>query len=184
MKRSILAAILGVSGAVSAFGQGHVLLSNYLASPYAQVYWSGGANDNHALTAADGLTFQMYYGAGVVGSFAGLTAGGTFTIANDPSSTVYDPGAGHGPGGYWNIDQAFPWTSGPETFAYTVITPGYTGTSALWQENSAITSTANPANGGLGSIGLAVTPTAVPEPTTMALAGLGAAAMLIFRKRQ
>jgi len=184
MKRSILGAMLGLAGAVSAFAQGHIIASNYASAPYNQIIWGNGVNAGLAVQSSANLTFQMYYGTGVVGSFAGLTAGSTFQIDNTISA-AYDPGAGAGPGGYFiNVDQVFPtWSVGTtETLAYQVITPGYTGQSGLWTESAAIDSTAFPANSTTVSVGLTVS--AVPEPTTMVLAGLGAASLLIFRKRQ
>jgi hypothetical protein len=38
MKRKLLA-ILGLAVVPAAFGQGHILISNYVVSPYNQVYW-------------------------------------------------------------------------------------------------------------------------------------------------
>lgn len=183
MKRSILAAVLGVASAVSAFAQGHVIVSNYEGAPYAQIYYSGGPKNNQAVTTADGLTFQVFFGAAGLSSFGSLTPGVTFQIDNTDSA-IYDPGAGHGPGGYFlNADQVIPsWSSGAVTLAYTVITPGYTGTSALWQESNLVPT--SQAAGFSASVGMSVTPVVVPEPTTMALAGLGAASMLIFRRRK
>jgi hypothetical protein len=173
--------MLGLAGAVSAFAQGHIVVSNYANSPYAQIIWGNGANVGQAITSAANLTFQVFYGSGIVGSFAGLTAGSTFQIDNT-ITTAYDPGVGAGAGGYFiNVDQVFPWSSGNETLAYEVTTPGYTGQSALWVESANIALTTAPGNASQ-SVGLTVS--AVPEPTTMLLAGLGAASLLIFRKRQ
>lgn len=44
--------------------------------------------------------------------------------------------------------------------------------------------TPSPSTVGAGFTGLTLTATAVPEPSTFALAGLGAAALLIFRRRK
>lgn len=182
MKRSIIAGILGVATAATAFGQGHIVISNYTTAPYNQVYWATGPHAGQAATAADGLTLQVFYGAGVQASYAGLTPGATFQI-DGTISAGYDPGAGHGPGGYFiNVEQVLPtWTAGQTfTFGYEVIAGGQ-GQSALWQENANIVPAANSPQQSQ-SFGLAASP--VPEPTTMAFAGLGAAALLIFRKRQ
>jgi hypothetical protein len=181
MKRSLLTAILGVATAVTALGQGHILVSNYINVPYAQIYWANGAEAGQALTGTSGVQFQMFYGVGVQSSFGSLTPGLTFGI---DGVVAYDPSAGHGPGGYFTgVDQILPsWAAGQTyTFGYQVITPGYSGASALWQEQANIVSTAfSPLNS--ASVGMAVS--IVPEPTSLALAGLGAAALLIFRRRQ
>jgi hypothetical protein len=184
MKRSIIAGILGVATAATAFGQGHIVMSNYTTAPYNQVYWGSGPNAGQAVQASQGLTFQVFYGAGVQSSYGALTPGATFQIDNT-ITTGYDPGAGHGPGGYYiNVEQLLPtWTAGATfTFGYEVISGG-TGQSALWQESANIVPAANSPQQSQ-SFGLAATPVVVPEPTTMALAGLGAASMLIFRRRK
>jgi len=182
MKKVLVASILGLAAVGTSFAQGHIGISNYANPPYNQIYFQQG---NQAVTSAANLTFQIYYGLGTIVDFNLLTAGNTFTIDNTISAS-YDPSAGHGAGGYFlSSDQTLAgWSTGQTwTFAYKVITAGATGTSALWQENAAITSTANP----LGvanqsqSFGLAVS---VPEPGTFALAGLGAAALMIFRRRK
>jgi hypothetical protein len=49
---------------------------------------------------------------------------------------------------------------------------------------SPVPAPALPLFGGTGLQGFSMTPTTVPEPTSMALAGLGAAALLIFRRRK
>jgi hypothetical protein len=170
MKRSILAAILGMAGAVSGFAQGHILAGNYYVSPYSQIVFSTG----QAVGSAAGIQFQMFYGLGIVGSYAGLTPGPTFGIA--AATDAFDPypanGAGvdHGPGGYYeNLDVQIPtWSSGLVTLGYIVIAGG-TGQSALWQEIPV--ASAFPPQTITQDVGLTVT---VPEPTTMALAGLGA----------
>jgi hypothetical protein len=185
MKRTLVAAIVGMAGIATTFGQGHVLISNYTAAPYNQIVWDSSAGAGMAGKAVNdfSLTFQMYYGAGVVADGSTLTPGLTFHVSNDASSQAYDPGAGHGTGGYFiNVDQILPnWSSGDTyTFMYEVVTPGYVGQSALWQEKDSIVSTAfSPLNAATVP-GLVVT---VPEPTTLALAGLGAVGLLFFRRR-
>ena len=135
------------------------------------------------MTAADGFTFQVFYGKGVLTSYYSMTPGVTFTI-DDTITTGYNPGAGHGPGGYFiNVDQILPnWVEGDTfTFGYQVITPGWygVGVSALWQENANIEPMMNaplPSQ----SVGMAI---GIPEPSTFALVALGAVSLLISRRR-
>jgi hypothetical protein len=188
MKKSILGAIVGLA-AVTAFGQGHVLFSNYLTPPYNQVRWD--ANPN--LVPSPGLAnqavrdfaieFQLFFGEGVLSDPSALSPGVIFTMNNAPDFTNYDPGRGHGAGGMFAATQILPnWAAGETyTFMYKVITPGLAGETALWQESDSIQPVANPPSN------MATTPElviAVPEPSTFALLGLGSLAMLMFRRRE
>ena len=187
MKRTLVAAIIGLSTAGAAFGQGgHILLSNYISPPYAQIYWVGGAENGRAVTAADGLTFQVYYGAGVLTSYSQLTPGDTFQIDNTGTAS-FDPGDGHGPGGYFiNVDQSIPtWSPGQTwTFGYRVISINdfWIASSQLWQENVNIDSAIDPPMPSLNVPGLAIV--LVPEPSVLALTGLGTVSWLIYRRRR
>ena len=175
MKKTFVATILALTTAGAAYGQGHLLISNYQEAPYSQVVWSP---TGPAVTAADGITFQVFYGNGVITNPSQLTPGTTFQIDNTITTSV-DPGAGHGPGGYFFVDQVFPWSPGQtETFMYEVITPGFFAMSALWQENTSIVSTAYPPQSSQ-SVGLVI----VPEPSTFVLAAFGAVSFLIYRRR-
>jgi len=185
MKKTLVLSILGVA-ATSAFAQGLINVSNYLVPPYAQVVWGSHAPvglAGHAVAASAGLTFQVYYGLGVDTSYAQLTAGNTFQIDGTISAT-YDPGVGYGPGGYFiNNYQVVPgWNSGGTiTLGYAVITPNYTGSSALWQESASYEPT-NVSPNSSQSIGDTVS-IAIPEPTTLAFLGMGALGLLALRRR-
>jgi len=189
MKKSLLAAILGVAVvAPTAFGQGHIIVSNYAVPPYNQVFWNpttptvGGQ-----AVSQPSVTLTLYYGLGVISDASLLTAGQTFTVDQSGDSTLYNPGAGHGAGGYFSLIGEVPtWSAGVVTFqirasgntAFGAVDTA-SSRSVLWQET--LGPSASPANPGTFSPGLMVT---VPEPSTFALAGLGSAAMLIFRRRK
>jgi hypothetical protein len=178
MKKILALALLGTA-ATTAFGQGHVVISNYLVPPYNQVTYGpgfGAQTGKAVMSTAVQLTF--WYGAGVVPA-GSLVAGNSFTV--DPGLT-FDPGAGKGPGGYYSAIFL-----SPAIGEYTVqvrasgnLPEGpLTGSSSVFQVTTA--STGLPAATASVSPGLVVT--IVPEPSTFALAGLGAAALLIFRRR-
>jgi|SwirhirootsSR2_FD_contig_61_4125262_length_1233_multi_4_in_0_out_0_1 hypothetical protein len=193
MKRSLVAAILGLAAVCSSYGQGHVLISNYVASPYSQVFWAPGTPGvgNQAVLGSQGVQLTLWYGEGVITDPSLLIQGPTFGILTSGGSEAYNPGAGHGPGGYYLApDQTLAtWTAG-DTFTFQIRASGTVAQgvidsansrSPLWQENAAIAGSALPANANTFSAGLAVF---VPEPSTFALAGLGSAALLIFRRRK
>jgi len=190
MKKILVAAILGTVAATSALAQGHINLNPYNIAPYNQVFWATGALAPNAVHAADGVQLQFFYALGTVADPLQLTtsATGLFTV----NSNNYNPSLGHGGGGYFNIqDLVFPtWSSGSVTVMLVASGSGVdpSSHSALWQipgsGGNGIVSTAVPANQANFFPGLGVTAVPVPEPTTFALSGLGAAAMLIFRRRK
>jgi len=186
MKKTLVAAALGLVGVVTTYGQGHVLISNYAVPPYNQVYWT---STGLAANNSQGVTLTIFYGLGTIVDPALLTGvGPSFGILTSGGSEVYDPGAGHGVGGYYLVpDFAINgWTAGTAV-SFQIVASGAGINSALsrspvWTEaGSVIAPVANPANTGTFSAGLGIV---VPEPTTFALAGLGAAGMLIFRRRR
>jgi len=180
MKKILVAAILGTVAATSALAQGHINLNPYNISPYNQVFWSSGAQAPNAVHSGDGVTLQFFYALGTVVDPLAVTsaATGVFNVNN----IAYNPGLGHGGGGYFDIqDLVFgTWSSG--TVTVKLQAGGTAQGSTLWQISSGIVSTAVPANAATFFPGLGVIP--VPEPSTFALSGLGAAAMLIFRRRK
>jgi hypothetical protein len=180
MKRTVALSLLGVAIASTAMGQGHVILSNYVSPYNSQVVWGANSGASGPVLQTDGIVLQAFYGAGVVVDENTLTPGVTFGI---------DDGFTYLGGGWYNaVLQTVPTV---EAYTFQIRAVGgatlagpvdeLTSRSALFQIGAPpIVSTANPANPG-GGLGLSVN--AIPEPTTFALAGLGAAALLIFRRR-
>jgi hypothetical protein len=191
MKRTVALTILGVAAATAAFGQGHILIGNYVGPNYNNVTWDSSVATvgGNAVTAADGLQFQVWFGAGVISDDSLLQAGAT---------TEINPAFTYKGGGYYSlVEQVLPsWQPG-DTYTFQVrVMPGTTpngeidtllSRSVLWQETSVpggrIDTTGNPARVNENGVGFSTFVVAVPEPSTFALAGLGAAAMLIFRRR-
>lgn len=185
MKRSIVAVILGVAATVTAYAQGHCSFSNYLTPSQSQIVWGSEAppgRANQAVNATDGLQFQLYFGEGVL-TWAQLTPGEIFSI--EAGVDTYVPSGGtHGPGGYFlNVIQVLPtWAAGDVfTFGYRPMGAGNFGDSPLWQESASIVPSGEAPNSSSLVPGLTVV---VPEPSTLALAGVGSAALLLFRRRK
>jgi hypothetical protein len=207
MKRKILASIIGVAATLaitSAQAQGRIKLDNYNTyGPYV-VYGSGanqiagtaaGANIvNGANGSVGSLTWTLgvYWALGDVTGSVGSDSSG-FGTSSFNGLTL---GAGTGStaplvtaGAFLaNNDFAVPgWVSGPVTIEV-VAYSGSDYTSSAYRGHSAAYTIA-PATGsdfgkpigtGLTSFGVF----AVPEPSTFALAGLGAAALLAFRRKK
>jgi len=186
MKKALVLAILGVAAVATTYGQGHVNVWNYGVSPYNQVFWAPGTASvgNQAVTQGT-VQLQIWYGAGVVTDESTLLPGVIFGIN---SGTLFNPGSGHGAGGYYDPQTQVVPTVGTYTFQIRASgtapgglqIDGVSSRSVLWQPVG-IVSTGLPANLDTSSIGLMVS---VPEPSTFALAGLGSAALLIFRRRK
>jgi hypothetical protein len=189
MKKVLVSTILGLVTAASVYAQGHVNISNYLVSPYNQVVWAAGTPTvGNAAVNSSAILLQIWYGAGVVTDESSLLPGITFSLDTTGASKDYVPSGGtHGAGGYYLAQtQVLPTTG---TYTFQIRASGNTAfgnidtlssRSILWQPTG-IGSTALPASLDNNSIGLVVS---VPEPSTFALAGLGSAALLIFRRRK
>jgi hypothetical protein len=126
-------------------------------------------------------------------SFAGWTQ--TTPVTGDNVGT---PVAGRFSGGTQTADTAAGgsspwvfvagWTGGFADFQAAVLGGALVGISTTWQQptgnpnGAPPTSPVNMIVGGAGFNGLVLVP--VPEPSSLALAGLGAAALLVFRRRK
>jgi len=200
MKKTVLIALATAGIALGAFGQGAVLIDNTVASgggpaldtagnffagPFGLEVWlknvtsvpSGINNAANNLTAyanlvANGFTLQHTYtgknsspnpGAGYVAlgelDMATATKGGNVVLA-----LAMWTGAGN----------AFAGAPKAGVFAFVQPTADYT----------ALPAPTIPTLTGWSSDLVMTTVTVVPEPSTFALAGLGAAALMIFRRRK
>jgi hypothetical protein len=202
MKRLILTATLTAAMAISGFSQGQITFQNgitsalYLgstASPSNRVtsaalpdggvvevglYWSTAVfTDSAQGTLADTVTMNT--------SEAGLIAGGTAVLSGtSPGEQVYvqvfawdslygNPDAALTAGAFFAA-----WSAGPNNSVY-----GAIGAPELTSGLTVSPAPGPPIFGtAVGQFGRAVMPT--PEPATIALGGLGAAALLMFRRRK
>jgi len=177
MKKALVATILGIAAsAATSFGQGFINFDNYVnnGSTGAQITFNGQAPGPVAGTPIpDNFQAHLWYALGTV---ADPTVGGTLI-----SSSTMNQGTGYFSAGNVAIPN---YVSGPITFRVTAdgtfaSTPWF-GQSATWTLPSIATGTSIP--GITDFAAFAVAP--VPEPSTFALAGLGSAALLIFRRRK
>jgi len=175
MKRALVATLLGLAASVAtSFGQGSIQFDNYINNGGAgtQLFLVGGPGDGQALPSA--FQAHLWYSLGTV---ADPVATGTMI-----SSINMNQGPGYFSGGAVVIPN---YVSGPITFRITTdgtFSAGnpYAGASAVWTLPSIATGSAIP--GFTDFAAFATIP--VPEPSTFALAGLGSAALLIFRRRK
>jgi len=127
---------------------------------------------------SEGVTLSIWYAAGTVADASALVLGTTL-----PWDSVNQA---NGFPGYYSFTEVQVPTVGTYTFQIRATGNGIdtvASRSALWQETgvNAITDPPTPATQSSQSIGLVVS---VPEPSTFALAGLGSAALVIFRRRK
>jgi len=206
MKKSVLLGIIGVGvGVATSYGQGTVLFNNYQSSSSLTVKYaaSGVPAGKAGLTVGGSFAAELGFFNGVASSTAQLTMIAAsltyFGIDNGPGPSADPDGApytGWYGGPTINL-QAYGWTPGQagqtvtfDVFAFNNGSLGaatVAGSSGLFQATE--TSTAGyqllppvPMYGTPG--GSFTVASAVPEPTTMALGGLGLAALMLFRRKQ
>jgi len=190
MKRALIASILGVAASVaSSYGQGTIIFGTYISSAVqSPITWAASGHSG-AVTAADGFTATLYYGLGSGLGFSQLSPiAGSGTLVGQLLAGCITGGP---------IVTMPNWTSGPVTFGISVVNAAGTygtanligGTVATWTEPaSSIAGAGLPSGYFTASLISTALPTinvvALPEPGTMAFAGLGAAALLALRRRQ
>jgi len=199
---SILAVAAMAAYATSAFAQGTVVFANNTG---VVQQWTS-ATDQTLIAVPKGQGFVQLAFAPANTAYAGYTAGNTtaqWLTANPgwalgPISAFNTPAAGKFNGGGQtltgvaagaNADYVlFGWTGAAATYdaglaggAMTGVSSKFTtGTGGVGQPPTPAISLA----GSFGGMTLTGGTPVVPEPSTFALAGLGAAALLIFRRRK
>ena len=202
MKRKALVAIIGAVGfmgaSVSSYGQGQIAFNTYASAGYYPVTYSSQAQTalGVGLGAGPNVSAELGYfiGTATVGSVftllpSTIQAVGTSTAPiNGTGPTV----AGYVQGGAFQIPgyvsgaisfEILAWVaSGSGSLGGTYATSGYHG-SFSWTEVSIPSGASTPAGFFKNLSGNAVL-APVPEPTTLALAGLGGLASLIMLRRK
>lgn len=206
MKRKLIASILGIASSsamvASSYGQGQVIFANYAYDPgftAAPVTYAA----NNVPAGKAGQLVGSEFNADLLFS---LNGGVTYSAAPNSTTAFYGsdvaPGAGLGtPTGYAGLFQGNSvlvpgYTSGAIFFevqafnAATYASATVVGTSAAFSIPSLSTvGSATPVgdlfNGGAAGTYLqSFTVANIPEPTTLALAGLGMASLLAIRRRK
>ena len=184
MKRALVASILGIAASVaSSYGQANILFDTYLSSPFAIVQWSSNpalapAGRAGSATTAGEFVANLLWTYGTTTGSAGLAVPTTGDVGTYGSGFIMYPNV---------VSTAANFPGGPINFTIQVW-QGADYASAMakgevsWTEPSGAFVPAGPASAFTALPGNIIV--TVPEPSTLALAGLGAAAMLIFRRRQ
>jgi hypothetical protein len=197
MKRKTLAAVLGAAGvigmAISSYGQGNVIFNNYGASPYYAVVYGTTAQHIPAglagTAAGANVNVELGWALGTVTS--GFTLVPSSITAVNGTLTQPDDGVGSPIGGWFQGPTLalVGYSAGPISFEIlATVASGPNaglgwGGSLVWTEPS-IPSGLSPAGYFTAMPGDVVIVAPVPEPTTLALAGLGGLALLAFRRKQ
>jgi hypothetical protein len=188
MKRSVMLSVLGLglaAAATTAYGQGQIVIGNYRGA-YNPVVWDASVPDaDGRVSSSEGVNLTLWYGEGSL-------------LENQLTTSVALPwnsfAAGNGFIGYYgDLLVNLPDFQSGDVYTFQVRASGSSvygpvveslSRSILWTESANIGfvggTPPGPPGTSANSIGLTVV---VPEPSTFALAGIGAAAMLIFRRR-
>jgi len=185
MKKILLTSI-ALAGCVSAFGQGQIVFANSDSSSNAVKLGPSGATSYAQATigtTGSGLVVELFWNNGT-----------SFVLQDTFTSTFTGSGGGGQAAGQFSAGTLTIPTAGTQSFFiegfYTA--PGnvaYSGTTLTF--TASVTQSPAPVGhmdtGGnwvTGGVHGDMLLTPVPEPTTIALGGLGAAALLLFRRRK
>lgn len=199
MKKTLVATILGLATAASVLAQGRILLndSGSTTQPYPYITYGAGSGGSGNISVGDGFTVGFYYSA-TSATFDDLTGTAVptspFTLATGLGSTAL---INADYPGLFDTPNEFTFPTADATYYMVVV--AYNGAdyaSSTVRGHSAVFSIgpnlatgqgttigADPGAGNMQGFQVFST-TVVPEPSTFALAGLGLAGLLIFRRRK
>jgi hypothetical protein len=191
MKKSILIAALGVASVVASYGQGQILFENYVSSTQITgIYFGNGPNAGSYVGSE--FSVQLYYGAPTDTSVSQMTPIGS--PVKIQGAFIAGQGPGQNPAnnqGTIGLSQllvnALPaGTQYAFGFGATGVWQGqtYSGTSSFIQVLTTTPGAASPSPKFVDPTSFAVTAALVPEPATLALAGLGGLASLVMLRRK
>jgi hypothetical protein len=205
MKKSLIFGILGlVAGVASSYGQGFIKLDNYNSNGGSgvgpEITFGVGSGGTVGAGLPAGWTVGIYFASGnIMGSLSSTAAGSgsvdpLFTLGSGSGSTAAIDTSAFGDPGYFIAGTSFNTGLAPgqitvELVAYLTSAGSYNNDTTVRGHSAAFlattgTITANP-QPLIGDFMSAFSVTAVPEPTTLALAGLGGLASLVaFRRKK
>ncbi len=197
MKKQILTGIIALGTAAGALAQGTITFDNgnQNASPTLGDQNHGSIYVNGALLNQDiNLTFLAGPTAGSLATQVtlllkdGSGAGDNTLLGNagqflDTTGGVYTLGVAGGAVAFYDVEA---WLGQDTSYAAALLDGSATGTSGVF---SGATGASGSPPGPPNSVGdympsFNVAATITPEPTTLALAGLGAASLLLFRRKK
>lgn len=201
MKTQVLtiAAALGLA-ATTGYSQGTISFQNTAATTVKTDSTSiGGSLAATAATGTSGVKIQLLYQVDSVGSTApvGVTSLSLADLGNwEMAGAAGNIGPVAGRFGAFGVStgndvspagnvwlQAIAWSGNFTTFADAVAGgASFFGYSTVWSQGTGDGASVPAVSTTSGFTGLTLTP--VPEPTTIALGGLGAAALLLFRRKK
>ena len=182
MKKILLTTILSGS-ALAVFGQGSVIFENdnnsgipgiclnHLGTTYAAPV--GNPGFGVALLWYNGSSYQIIDNFQSAADFPGSFNAGTATVPTYSATGTFEVQGWYNPGGNYASYAAAAAANG----SYLGITSSFTAAEAMSPAQAS--SITEPQGGWSGNLVLQV-----PEPSTIALGGLGAATLLLFRRRK
>ena len=168
--------------ALSSYGQGYIFFANYNATPYYAVVYGNGPKLGTQVGAEASVELGWANGSGVTSGFTLLPSSITAI-----SATLSQADNGSGPSitgwFYGPTVQLLEYSGGAVSFEMLATAPSYAG-SLIWTEPASAIATGLSSPGEFTAMTGDVVMLFVPEPTTLALAGLGGLALLAFRRKQ
>jgi hypothetical protein len=199
MKKILITALLAALTAGSSFAQGQVGFGNTASNA---VFLSSSGGTTKMFGSAGTYDFGLYMGSAGTTSLSGMQLVALALSPNATTSTIFNAGLFSYTGGTVNspgnvantlnfaagTQYAFfvaGWAASAGSYDNAITTQAYNGISALGfitpvSSPTPIPSVFGTAAGQIGSFTLV----AGPEPATIAIGGLGAAALLLFRRRK
>jgi len=191
MKKLFLSTLLSSGIAASAFAQGFVALDNTANTDQSPSALSNGLfwlNNGAAIVKMSGDFNAAFYGGtdqanlSLIATFSGAGAAGSgFSGAGtwgDPNGQGWAiPGSTVSGTAFMRVEA---WDGSATSYALALAGGAHTAQSIVFSNPMKALPDAPPNLTGMPAVVLS----AVPEPSTFALAGLGAAALLIFRRRK
>jgi len=201
MKKSLLLGIVSLAaGAATSFGQGFIWLDNYDSTAHPLITYGPGSGGTVGTGILAGFTVGMYFGAGAL------------TLPSDPSGfadpSILNPSFGLASGGGSTAPSYTSAFSTPGQYAasadfqpglgagalISVVVVAYNGAnydastirghSAAFEITTSVGTAFPTYTGDAAGVSGGFSPVPVPEPTTLALAGLGGLSLLLLRRKQ